>query len=135
MYTVADYQFPNVGEPISFPYVFTNKGDYYDPSESTFTCPLDGTYYFTFSLYSLYLDDGEFTMGAIQRDEEELSEAHCQNYGTESHSTQCGNSVVIQCNEGQRVFVTATHTDSQLHGYRKRSTFSGFLIHADVSPY
>ena len=104
-------------------------------SDSVFTCPLNRTYYFTFSLYTEGLSDYERTSAYIKKDSERLSEAYCRNYGPDSILTQCGNSVVIHCHLGQRVYVTTEDTDTQLNGSYKRSTFSGFLIHADVQPY
>ena len=132
-YAAGDYHHPNIGETIRFPYVMTNNGGYYNPSESVFTCPINGLYYFTFDLYSGHLSNGERTAVHIQRDDKELSEAFCTSYGLDKLYTQCGNSVVIRCDRGQRVFVTAAYSATQLAGVTKRSTFSGFLIHPDTS--
>ena len=135
VYAENAYQFPNAGDIISFPLVMTNNGGHYDTSESVFTCPLNGTYYFTFSLYTGLLKNGEHTTAYIQKDGEELSEASSLNNEPDDIYTQCGNSVVIHCHLGQRVYVTTIYSDTHLYGIYKRSTFSGFLIHADVPPY
>ena len=110
----------------------TNNGGAYDPNESVFTCPLDGMYYFTFSIYSGHLSVEERTSAMIQMDEQNYSEAVCQNHGPDDLRTQCATSLVIHCNQGQRVFVAAAETEVQLYGYSRRSTFSGFLIHEDI---
>ena len=61
VYADSGYQYPVVGEAIRFPLVMTNNGGHYDTSDSVFTCPLNGTYYFTFSLYTEGLSDYERT--------------------------------------------------------------------------
>ena len=133
VYGSSSYQFPDAGEIIKFPLVLTNNGGHYNTSESVFTCPLNGTYYFTFSLYTADLSDGKVTSAYIQKDGEEISETYCSNYGPDYLYTQCGNSAVVNCHLGQRVFVTTAYFDTQLYG--SRSTFSGFVIHADVPLY
>ena len=135
VYIESGTHYPGEGEIISFPLVMTNNGGHYDPSDSVFTCPINGTYYFTFSLYTSHLNDGEVITAYIKKDGERLSEVYCTNNGPDGIYTQCGNSVVIHCHLGQSVFVTAAYSDMELYGAYKRSTFSGFLIHADVPPY
>ena len=135
VYAEHGYQYPDPGETISFPLVMTNNGGHYDPSESVFTCPLSGTYYFTITLYTDSLSDGDSTIANIQKDGEELSEASCFYYGSPLLYTQCGNSAVVHCHLGQRVFVTTKYSGTQLYGLYKRCTFSGFLIHADEPTY
>ena len=134
-FTDQGWQYPDEGEIIKFPLVMTNNGGHYSTSDSVFTCPLNGTYYFTFSLYARYLSAGKRTAAYIKKDGEWLSEAYCINYGPDYIYIQCGNSVVVHCYLGQHVFVPTSFPDTQLYGYNKRSTFSGFLIHADIPPY
>ena len=135
VYTERDYQFPDSGEIIRFPLIITNNGGHYFPSDSVFICPITGTYYFTFTLHTGYLTDNELTAALIQVDGDRLSEAYCKIDGSNSLAAQCGNSVVTHCSNGQSVSVISAYADTQMDGGRKTSTFSGFLIHEDVSPY
>ena len=134
-YAASGYHYLESDEIISFPLVMTNNGEDYNPSDSVFTCPQDGIYYFTFSLYTSGLNDGEHTAAYIQRDAERLSEAYCKYYGPEEVRVQCDTSVVTNCYLGQQVSVRAIFAGTQLYGSNKSSTFSGFLIHYNVPPY
>ena len=129
-----DYQYPEMGGIISFPNVITNNGGNYNPTDSVFTCPLDGTYYFAFSVYTGRLVDPAMTGVHIQRDDLRLSEGYCSNPGADPIWIQCGTSAVLNCNMGQRVFVSTAYTQTQVYS-SLRSTFSGFLIHTDIPPY
>ena len=129
-----EFQAPEKGDVIRFPVVITNSGEYYDPSESIFTCPFNGLYYFAFSLYSTNLNDGEVTAGMIQRDSVVLTEAFCENEGSDHVYVQCVNSVVIPCNEGEQGFMSG-FDNSQIHSTDNRNTFSGFLIQPDTSSF
>ena len=135
VYADPNWQFPELFDPIMFPYVMTNNGGHFDTEESVFTCPINGTYYFSISLYTEHLSNNQLTSAVFMMDEEELSEAYCKNDNTNDLYLQCGTSVVIHCDQGQHVFVTTLYVATQLRGTRKRSTFSGFLIHADIPPY
>ena len=124
-----------MGETVSFPVVITNIGGYYDPSESVFTCPLYGTYYFTFNLYSGLATGGYRTSAVIMRDQEAITEAYCQFTNiNDVNLYQCGNSAVIQCSQGQQVYISVLLTGVQ-YEESSSSTFSGFLLHADIPPY
>ena len=126
---------PEVDKIIRFPLVMTNNGRYYDPSDSIFTCPISGTYYFTFSLYTSLIDGGRSTSAYIQRDGDSFSRVLCLSYIPDFLYTHCGNSAVIHCQQGQHVFLTSGGYNNIMQGVDKRSTFSGFLIHEDVPPY
>ena len=135
VYADGDYHYPDEGEIIRFPLVFTNNGGHYNTSDSVFTCPINGTYYFIFNLNSGQLSNGERTSAYIQRDGDKLAEGNCRHYGPDNLSLLCGNSVVIHCHLGQRVFIATAYPDTQFRHYAKRSVFSGFLIHADIPPH
>ena len=64
-----------------------------------------------------------------------LNEALCQNYGPDQINVNCGNSLVTHCSQGQRVFVVSENAATELRGYGKRCTFSGFLIQLDIQSY
>ena len=100
-----------------------------------FTCPVDGTYYFAFSVLAGPTFDSFMTGLHIQRDELRISEGYCSNNGATAIWIQCGTSAVFNCNLGQRVFVSTIYNDTCQVSGSLRSTFTGFLIHSYVSPY
>ena len=131
-YAYEGYQYPSAGEAILFPLVMTNTGGHYDSTASVYRCPVNGTYMFTFSLYSTNLYGLGITSGVIQIGETRLSEAYCSNYGNDIIRVQCGNTAVVGCRQGEEVSITAPVSASHLYGLDKRSTFSGFLISAEA---
>ena len=134
-YYNGTYQYPYPEEIIHFPYVFTNNGGHYDTTESVFTCPIYGTYFFIFNLYTGDIFDDKGTNARIMVGWVEHSVVWCLNRGPDTIWAQCGNSAIVQCDQGDRVYVSALSANSQVVGYNQRSTFSGFLLHADIPPY
>ena len=132
VYSPGGWQYPDVGEIIRVPLVMTNIGGHFDTFKNVFTCPVRGLHYFTISLYSSGLSNSEHTPAYIRRGGNRFSEVYCKHFGPDSLITQCGNSAVIPCDKGERVYVTAAYSDTQLYGSNKRNTFSGFLIQAAV---
>ena len=108
---------------IEFDGVHTNRGNHYD-NATTFTCPVNGTYFFTVSVMSYTSDN---VAVALEIDNVRLATAWGDNVG--SYLPAATNSALIRCNEGQKVYVKCTIT-----GYvysvtsEKYSTFSGFLV-------
>ena len=134
-YYSGDYQYPDFWETIQFPYVFTNNGGHYSTTDSTFTCPIYGTYFFIFSLYTGQTVDRSGVDARIMVGSVENSVVSCYNDGLDSSSNQCGNSAVLHCDQGEQVHISAVTPLGQVFGANQRSTFSGFLIHADIPPY
>ena len=135
-YFSGDFQYPGFWETIQFPYVFTNNGGHYNTTDSIFTCPIYGTYFFIFSLNTGVTDIREGVNARIMVGSVEKSAVSCYNDGLDSSSNQCGNSAVLHCDQGEQVLISAYLPPlGQLFGANQRSTFSGFLIHADIQPY
>ena len=125
----------NFLEVISFEGVTTNQGGHFNTADSVYTCPLSGTYFFTFSMFA-FLSDLRHTSPRLWKDEEAVSEARCTIYSSQPDNLQCSNSAVVHCEEGQRVFLAANVANTEVWtSWGPTSIFSGFLIHADVSPY
>ena len=103
--------------------VHTNLGSHYD-NATTFTCPINGTYFFTVSVMS---DLSDTVRVAIELDSVSLATAWADNVG--SHYPVATNSALVRCNEGQKVSVRCT-VSGDVYGSRAEqfSTFSGFLV-------
>ena len=113
----------------------TNNGGHFNTADSVYTCPLSGTYFFTFSMLAFLSDLGS-TYPRLWKDEDPVSEAHCTINSSDHDYVQCSNSAVVHCEEGQRAFLAANIANTEvMFSSGPASIFSGFLIHADVSPY
>ena len=134
-YYQGDYQYPDYWETIKFPYVFTNKGGHYNTTDSIFTCPIYGTYFFIFSLNTGQTINGMGIDAYMMVGSVETSVVWCDNYGQDIVTVQCGNSAIAHCDQGDKVRIAALTPGGQVYGANQRSTFSGFLVHADIPPY
>ena len=113
----------SVNDTIEFDGVHTNLGSHYD-NNSTFTCPVNGTYFFTFSVMS---GGSDVIAAALEIDNARLATAYADDVG--SHYSHATNSALIRCNDGQNVFVKCIVNGSLYSTTsNKHSTFSGFLL-------
>ena len=113
------------GDTVIFDGVVSNIGNHYNPSNSTFTCPINGVYAF----FSALASQVGYYMGAdIMHNSDDLTTIA----GDEAGLIQGSNFAVILCNQGDTVFIQAEFSDDhRLFGddQRKYSTFSGFLLY------
>ena len=113
------------GSLIQFDNVESNVGDHFDNS-TTFTCPIDGLYYFYFSI--MEDSSGEIIVG-LEIDSRNIVSVYAEAYTAEyPHSS---NSAVVRCTAGQRVYLRCENSGEVYSTYRKFSTFSGFLFSAN----
>ena len=98
-------QTASAGEIISFEGVRTNNGGHFDTEVSIYTCPLNGTYFFTFSMFAALRNDGEMSSASVTTYGEPVSGGHCTNFNLEYSLTQCSNSVIMHCESIQQVYI------------------------------
>ena len=124
---------PDVGDKVIFRGIEHNEGGHYDISTGIFTCPLDGTYFFTMMLYANIYSDPEGIHYNMIHHGSAIGEVHCDNYSDIDIYNMCGNSAVIYCQTGQEVYVKCYAKGNTLGGSAsdKRTTFAGFLLHTD----
>ena len=110
------------GDRVEFDGVKTNIGGHFDNS-TTFTCPVDGLYYFTFHVlsYTNY-DDSQVSLwvGGTW-----VVSAWADYY---SHHAQASNSALVQCSAGQNVYLETYDNTYVYSNSYDLSTFSGFLV-------
>ena len=124
------------GGTVPFEGVHLNEGGAYNQTDSTFICPLDGVYFFTVSLHSGNLSPESTTGVSLKLDETTLAAVDYNNNNENTIGVQCANSAVTWCSEGQKVQAVSDLDTSMMFGFQtdKESTFSGFLLRAEVQP-
>ncbi|XP_029362797.1 complement C1q-like protein 2 isoform X1 [Echeneis naucrates] len=115
-------------EVLRFDDVVTNIGNHYDPTTGKFTCQVSGIYYFTYhvlmrggdgtSMWADLCKNGQVRASAIAQDAD-------QNYDYAS------NSVVLQLESGDEIYVKLDGGKAHGGNNNKYSTFSGFLLYPD----
>ena len=112
-------------EPLILDSIMTDTTNSYDPIAYSFTCPVTGLYLFSLSLLN---QNGFYARAQIFVDGFDLAVSY-SNDGTSdhffSHST---NTVVTNCEKGQRVWVDETCTSNAAVHHEKNILFSGALI-------
>jgi len=124
-----------IGQTIVFNQVLINDGNGYNKHTGVFTAPITGTYFFTFSILVTHtatnvrlVKDGEHLVGAVGYSSTE----YLPNNSSHRVSDHSSNSVVVQLNAGQSVWVEAyAFADTEIDGYPEFRfvAFSGFLLY------
>lgn len=121
---------PTEGQILPFHSQLSNIGNHYNTTTCKFTCPVKGVYLFIY-----FLDTG-WPQKLYDKGNGSNIQAHLtidSNPRPElviCHSNvdvrlRCGNSAVVECEKGQKVWMEALADGSRIQTY---STFSGFLI-------
>ena len=114
------------GDRVEFDGVKTNIGGHFDNS-TTFTCPVDGLYYFYFSIME---DSSGDIIGGLEMDNRNIVSVWAETYGDTGYP-HSSNSAVVRCTAGQRVYLMCDSSGDVYSNFKKYSTFSGFLFSAN----
>ena len=120
--TIRHYSLP--GFKVQFDGVKTNIGGHF-VNATTFTCPVDGLYYFSFHVMShdsVYDSKVSLMLGGTR-----VVSPWADHHVT-GHHAQASNSALVVCSAGQDVYLM---TNSNTYVYSNSfhlSTFSGFLV-------
>ena len=109
---------------IVFDQVISNFGGHYNPDTSSFVCPFDGVYMVNISVMSYV---GNQAVGDIMHNGRELVSTWADNHS--DTSTQASNTVLVECQRGDVLWIRSGSSDTTLYGTGRRSTFSAFLMH------
>lgn len=115
---------------VQFPTPRLNIGNHYDTARAVFTCPVQGVYYFAFSIlsYTPY-SPGNAPSVLLKRGDEAIIGVYV-NVFEDDFVLMMSNSVLVQCAPGQEVYVE-TATDVEVAGATFGTcTFSGFYVGA-----
>lgn len=110
----------NAGDVATFETTVTNLGYHYNPITSLFTCPVTGLYFITASP----LSDNCLIRTSIVLEGSGLVNTRAQSSGYD----QSGNSVFVECEGGQRIWVEGMHDGECMYGGTSYSSFSGMLL-------
>ena len=114
------------GSLIQFDDVESNVGNHFDNS-TTFTCPVDGLYFFYFSIMT---DTAGDIIVGLEIDNRNVVSLWAETYRDNDYP-HSSNSAVVGCTAGQEVNLVCDSSGDVYSTFRKYSTFSGFLISAN----
>ena len=128
--THGETQYYEIGQRLLFPFIITNEGGGYSPSQNEFLCPFTGLYLFTVSVVR-FQEQGHAIVEIVM-DETPLVTA----FGGAGHDSTASNIVLVHCQSGSRVFIRCGPVldctiRSLSDGWSDATTFSGFLMAED----
>ncbi|XP_017281787.1 caprin-2 isoform X2 [Kryptolebias marmoratus] len=122
----ANFAPGNLDQPIVFDQLHCNLGEMYDTHIGRFTCPVNGTYIFTFHILKLAVNIPLYVN--LMCNEEVMVSAYA-NDGAPDHET-ASNQAILPLFQGDHVWLRL-HRGAIYGSTWKYSTFSGFLLYQD----
>ncbi|CAK6959800.1 complement C1q-like protein 2 [Scomber scombrus] len=114
----------NTAITLKFSKVFTNFGQAYSPITGLFTAPVRGAYYFSFTT----VDTRGNTYSAIHLYHNDKRVLDNYNHSYQHGYNRLSNSLVLQLEKGDVVYMVLPEGYSVYDDSNYRSTFNGFLI-------
>ena len=114
---------------VKFPIVMSDVGDAYNAGTGEFTCNVAGWYLFTFSLLS---QKGRLGIAHLML--RNKKQAGVRAAGIGQHFGHSSNTVILQCNQGDKVFVQVHHKHNAKYFFDDGGmygTFSAVLLNEE----
>ena len=108
-----------------------NPGDYYNNVTGKYTCEKSGVYYFTYTVYGYQIEDGaDYSKATVTLMKQGVIQGtvFVSNDNSENMYITLSQSLVLQCNAGEKVWVQSRANNNNIHGYSARNVFAGFLL-------
>ncbi|XP_062372747.1 cerebellin-1-like [Sardina pilchardus] len=109
---------------LAYKRMFTNIGNAYDPIKGTFTAPVKGIYFFTFSTFG-YTNNQSLGVSITVNGLRMVSSFEDK---SSDLSDTGGNSIILQLEAGEQVTMTHWANSQVFDNTNGHNTFSGFLL-------
>ena len=122
----------NASERMIYRIAIINPGQHYNTSTGEYTCPVTGIYLFTYSVYGSRIKDGyahSTVSASLYREGTWIRLGYFSNENSEDISITLSHSDIVQCSEGDRVWVQSSHNNNQIYGHFVYNIFSGLLLY------
>ncbi|XP_047431776.1 complement C1q tumor necrosis factor-related protein 3-like [Mugil cephalus] len=117
------YRGPCTDKTLVFKRVFANAGNGYDLNTGSFTAPVNGFYYFSFSTYGY----NTHTIGAVLLKNDILQISTYENPSVDG-SDSSSNAAVLQLAAGDKLHMELWDNGQVFDNLNGHTTFSGFLL-------
>ncbi|XP_062273496.1 complement C1q-like protein 2 [Scomber scombrus] len=114
----------NTDITLKFSKVFTNFGQAYSPTTGLFTAPVRGVYYFSFTMVDTRYNVWSYVY--LYHNNKRVS--WNENYNVEYGRNIFSNSLVLQLEKGDVVYMVLPASSSVFDDTYNRTTFNGFLL-------
>ena len=122
----------SAGERMIYRNAVINPGQHYSTSTGEYTCPVTGTYFFTYSIYGDNVKDGwrySRATASLYREGTQISRIYFTNYNSEQIDITLSRSDIVQCSKGGRVWVQSVYGSNHVWGAGIYDMFSGVLLY------
>ena len=108
-----------------------NPGGYYNNVTGEYSCNNTGMYYFTYTIYGCQIEDGPShsrATASLMKQGVKQGTVYATNQNTESVCITLGQSLILQCYAGEKVWVQSPYDKSHIIGSTYRNVFAGVLL-------
>ena len=119
------------GDRLVYLSTHVNPGGHYNNVTGEYSCEKSGIYYFTYTVYGHQIEDGgdnSKVTASLMKQGAKQGQVYFSNYNTEHIFITLSQSLVLQCNAGEKVWVQSTANKNYILGYSYRNVFAGFLL-------
>ena len=119
------------GDILKYNNTLVNPGGHYCETTGVYSCETSGIYYFIYSVYGWRIEDGSThsrVSASLMKDSVKQSVVYFSNHNKKPIYITLSQSLVLQCNAGQKVWIESTHNNTYIHDYSYRNVFAGILL-------
>ena len=132
LYTGSYYATYSSSERMIYLDAVINPGQHYSTSTGEYTCPVTGTYVFTYSIYAYDIKDGStlsVATASLYMDGTQISRIYLNNENSEDIDISLSRSDIVQCSQGDRVWVQSVYSKNCIWGISVYNMFSEVLLY------
>ena len=108
-----------------------NPGEHYNKTTGEYSCEKSGVYYFTYTVHGWDIKDGpshSLVSAGLMKQGVVQGKVYFSNYNTERIYITRSQSLVLQCDAGEKVWVESRYNNTQIGGYSNVNVFAGVLL-------
>ena len=108
-----------------------NPGGQYNKNTGEYRCEKTGVYYFTYSVYGYNIKNGSthsLVSVGLMKDSVQQGEVKFSNDNTKRIYISLSQSLILQCNAGEKVWVESRWDNNYIYGDSDRNVFAGILL-------
>ena len=108
-----------------------NPSGHYNSTTGEYSCPTSGIYLFAFSIFGYKIEAGKNSPRAtasLMKEGVEHGKVFVNSYNAETLHITLSQSVVIQCNARDKVWVESRDNNNKIDGYSDFNVFTGVLL-------
>ena len=119
------------GDRLVYLNIHVNPGQHYNNTTGEYSCEKSGIYFFTYSVYGYQIEEEPTHRRAaatLVKNSVMQGTVYISNTNTEPIYITLSESLVLQCNAGEKVWVESRTSNNDIYGDPERNIFAGALL-------